>query len=89
MDVIKTRMMTQRLADGTLYRNWAHCARIMLREEGVTSLWKGTVPRLVWVSASSALWYGSYQITKRALARRRISRASAMDDSKAEPRLVK
>lgn len=76
MDVIKTRMMTQQVADGTFYRNWAHCVRVMLREEGVTSLWKGTAPRLLWVSASSALWYGTYQITKSALVRRRISRTA-------------
>lgn len=72
--------MTQRAATAagaageTLYRNWGHCVRVMVREEGVAALWKGTLPRLIWVGASSAIWYGTYQTARHAFARRRVRR---------------
>lgn len=74
MDVVKTRMLTQRrlgLQPGiTFYRNWAHCLRTVAREEGPRALWKGSVPRLVTVSVSSALWLGFYTFVKQQLRER-------------------
>jgi Mitochondrial carrier protein len=71
-DVVKTRMMTQlRLNTGvTLYTSWPHCARTIFREEGVTAFWKGSVPRLVWVAGSGAIWYSTYATVAQLLARR-------------------
>lgn len=75
LDVVKTRMMTQRVREAqpgvTIYRGWLDCIRTMVREEGVAALWKGTVPRLIWVGASSAIWYGTYQTTRQAMETRR------------------
>lgn len=65
--------MTQRaggrLPAITVYRGWLHCMTTIVREEGFTALWKGTVPRLVWVGASSAIWYGTYQAVRQGLSR--------------------
>lgn len=78
LDVIKTRMMTQKLRGAqhgiTLYNGWVHCMKTIIQEEGVVALWKGTLPRLVWVGASSAIWYGTYQATRQSMAARRMRR---------------
>lgn len=39
----------------------------IVSEEGLVALWKGTLPRLVWVGASSAIWYGTYQAVRHTL----------------------
>ncbi|CDF38645.1 unnamed protein product [Chondrus crispus] len=75
LDVIKTRMMTQRLRTSspgvTLYKGWVHCVQTIVKEEGSMALWKGTLPRLVWVGASSAIWYGTYQAARQSMMTRR------------------
>eukprot|EP00177_Eucheuma_denticulatum_P000709 GFKZ01001275.1.p1 GENE.GFKZ01001275.1~~GFKZ01001275.1.p1 ORF type:complete len:231 (-),score=31.73 GFKZ01001275.1:358-1050(-) len=75
LDVIKTRMMTQKLRNMqqgmTLYNGWLHCMKTIIREEGPVALWKGTIPRLVWVGASSAIWYGTYQAARQTISSRR------------------
>lgn len=74
MDVVKTRMLTQRrlgLQEGvTFYRNWAHCLKTIAMEESPRALWKGSIPRLVTVSVSSALWLGFYTFVKQQLRNR-------------------
>lgn len=52
-DVIKTRM--QSLAAKTEYKNLFHCGWRIVKEEGVATLWKGTVPRLARLSVSLSL----------------------------------
>lgn len=54
----------------TVYRGWLHCLATIIKEEGIISLWKGTLPRLIWVGTSSALWYGTYQTARQAIANR-------------------
>lgn len=56
----------------TVYRGWIHCMSTMIREEGVLALWKGTLPRLVWVGASSAVWYGTYQAVRQRISTREL-----------------
>lgn len=77
-------MMTQQKVAGavgnqgvTIYRGWVHCMQTIIKEEGVRSLWKGTIPRLVWVGASSAIWYGTYQAARQAMGKRRKLKSSA------------
>lgn len=77
LDVVKTRMMTQKSQALSqqgmqIYRGWLHCMTTMVKEEGVLSLWKGTLPRLVWVGASSAIWYGTYQAVKQSISSKRV-----------------
>lgn len=65
LDVVRTRMVTQqrsglKVGGEVWYRNWRHCAREIVRTEGVRALFKGSLPRLVTVSVSSALWLGAY-----------------------------
>lgn len=87
LDVVKTRMMTQRVRGAvsdvtvTVYTGWLHCVKTMVKEEGVAALWKGTLPRLVWVGASSAVWYGTYQMTREALGKRRVAKAQRKQQS--------
>jgi solute carrier family 25 (mitochondrial S-adenosylmethionine transporter), member 26 len=76
LDVVKTRIMTQRVAAHvrpgvTYYRNWAHALATIAREEGVLALWKGSFPRLLWVSGSGALWYGTYATVRQYQQRRK------------------
>lgn len=79
LDVVKTRMMTQpkaaSLASSSVshYRNWGHCVRTIIREEGVPALWKGSIPRMLWVTGSGAIWYGTYATVKQALQRSKRS----------------
>lgn len=73
LDVVKTRMMTQRVGASTgvtVYTGWMDCMRTIIKEEGAIALWKGTLPRLVWVGASSAIWYGTYQAVRQSMAAR-------------------
>ena len=75
--MVKTRLMTQRVQGVekygvTVYRGWLHCISTMIKEEGVLSLWKGTLPRLIWVGASSAIWYGTYMCVKQAISTQRM-----------------
>eukprot|EP00737_Agarophyton_chilense_P004613 gb/GEZJ01005951.1/.p1 GENE.gb/GEZJ01005951.1/~~gb/GEZJ01005951.1/.p1 ORF type:complete len:230 (+),score=20.03 gb/GEZJ01005951.1/:615-1304(+) len=86
LDVIKTRLMTQRMKGIrpgiTMYHGWLHCMRTIVREEGSLALWKGTLPRLVWVGASSAIWYGTYQAVRHSMSQRKQQGASnERDDS--------
>lgn len=78
LDVVKTRMMTQKVriastttTSQTIYKGWVHCMHTIIREEGPAALWKGTLPRLVWVGASSAIWYGTYQAVRQNMSARR------------------
>jgi len=56
LDVVKTRLMTK-----MGYTSWLDAFRRTVTEEGVLALWKGTIPRMVWVAAGSAIWYSVYE----------------------------
>ncbi|EFC46727.1 predicted protein, partial [Naegleria gruberi] len=46
-DVIKTRLQVEARAGQTQYRGIAHCAKTIMKEEGPTAFFKGTVPRVL------------------------------------------
>lgn len=64
----------------TVYRGWVHCMSTMVKEEGLLSLWKGTLPRLLWVGMSSAIWYGTYQAVRQGISKRRVHRKGYKKD---------
>lgn len=64
LDVVKTRLMTQ-----MGYTGWWNALSRTMREEGVLALWKGTIPRMFWVAAGSAIWYSVYENVRLRIAR--------------------
>ncbi|CDJ60650.1 mitochondrial carrier domain-containing protein, putative [Eimeria maxima] len=59
MDVVKTRLMTQ--SPGTRqYRGFFHCLGIMLRQEGLRSLFLGVQMRCLWVALGGGIFLGGY-----------------------------
>ena len=42
-DVIKTRLQVQARSGQSTYNGVIHCARTVMREEGFSALWKGTI----------------------------------------------
>lgn len=70
MDVIKIRLQAQRHSmtdplDIPKYRNAAHCALVMVREEGVSSLYKGVTLTALRQSTNQAANFTIYQMLKR------------------------
>lgn len=59
IDVIKTRMQSKYTS--SLYKNSLNCAYRTFIEEGITSFWKGWVPRLFKVGLSGGVSFGVYQ----------------------------
>lgn len=56
LDVIRTRVMAQFPGSVPLYSNFIHCASRTARNEGFSSLYRGMVPRTVYMSASVILF---------------------------------
>lgn len=72
----------------TLYRGWLHCLITMVKEEGIPVLWRGSLPRLFWVGASSAIWYGTYQAVRQGLSNRQVNKATRTQETFAEHKNV-
>ncbi|KAI8929998.1 mitochondrial carrier domain-containing protein [Entophlyctis helioformis] len=73
MDVIKIRLQAQRHSmtdplDIPKYRNAAHCAYVMIREEGVASLYKGVFLTVLRQSTNQAANFTVYEFLKKKLA---------------------
>ena len=76
MDVLKTRLQTQNTLAGmqadimfddvvhVKYKNFSSTAKKMIAEEGIKSFVKGTIPRAMQASLSSALSWVSYEFIK-------------------------
>lgn len=62
-DVVKTRLMTQDTGSDRKYRSILDCMRKMMVEEGVLSLTRGVLPRLLWVAPSSGITLALYERT--------------------------
>jgi hypothetical protein len=56
------------------YTGWSHCLRTIVEEEGVAALWKGSLPRVMQVGVSSALWLGFYSLVRERLRERQRQR---------------
>lgn len=72
MDVLKIRLQAQRHSmtdplDIPKYRNAAHCAYVMIKEEGVRSLYKGVALTALRQSTNQAANFTVYQYLKKVL----------------------
>lgn len=75
LDVVKTRLMTQGAVHQAAAQNGASqqykgiidgITRIA-REEGPATLFSGIVPRVIWISAGGAIFFGSYELARKHL----------------------
>jgi solute carrier family 25 (mitochondrial S-adenosylmethionine transporter), member 26 len=73
LDVVKTRLMTQGAATGSVgsagvrYTGIVNGLTRIAREEGAAVLFSGLVPRIVWISVGGAFFFGSYEAARKAL----------------------
>jgi hypothetical protein len=64
-DVVKTRLMNQPFDPSTkqplLYRSAVHCARVTVRDEGLSALWKGSVATMCRSAPWLVVFWVSYE----------------------------
>lgn len=68
-EVIKTRLQTQTGLDVTKlkYHGPIHCAKTVVKEEGITALWKGNTPTMVRQGWNQLFLFGTYDYMKKTL----------------------
>lgn len=66
-DVVKTRFMTQGTGSDKKYHSILQCMRRMVAEEGAISLWRGILPRVLWVAPGSGITLAVYERTSKFL----------------------
>jgi len=71
LDVVKTRLQTQNVGtevdEGKVrvyYKGLRSTVSAILRDEGPSGLFRGTVPRLLFAAPSAAMCWGTYEVTK-------------------------
>ena len=64
-DVLKTRLMTSAVGEKTLPIEKLFTK--MLQEEGIGSLFKGALPRALWIAPLGALNFAGYELAKNAM----------------------
>lgn len=66
LDVVKTRLMTQTAKRGEpgYYNGMRHCFRRILEEEGARSLFRGILPRTIWISLGGSIFFAAYETSK-------------------------
>jgi len=67
MDVAKTRLMTQSSADAVQYSGVFNTLGRVLREEGVGALFRGVLPRTIYLAPLAAIVYAVYEEVARLL----------------------
>ena len=65
LDVVRTRLMTQGTNPNFQYKGLVHGLQTAVRREGLYSLWKGLLPRLLTKSMGSVIWYTTYMEARR------------------------
>lgn len=84
VDVIRSRIMAQHMNSGKLYANWLHCAIRTVSQEGPQALFRGVVPRMVYLAVSAAAFMavtdGVQRVTDEKLAH--IASATNLSNSK-------
>lgn len=74
LDVVKTRLMTQGAGSAAAgqeaalkYKGIIDGIKKIAREEGPATLFSGIVPRVIWISAGGAIFFGSYEMARKHL----------------------
>ncbi|KAH9453848.1 hypothetical protein MJO29_013282 [Puccinia striiformis f. sp. tritici] len=62
LDVIKTRIMLTKQKEGARIGITESFARLY-REEGWSALWKGIIPRTIWIGLGGAVFLGVYEVS--------------------------
>lgn len=65
LDVVKSRVMSQRVGAGRAYRGWFSCLRRTVKAEGSSALLRGFAPRVVYMAASVAMFSVAYEYGRR------------------------
>lgn len=69
LDLVKTRVMAQRVGAATLYGNCVTCAVNVARHEGPAAFFKGVLPRTVYTALSVTLFTLGFELTSRTLSK--------------------
>ena len=67
LDVVRTRVMSQRVGAGKVYTSWMKCLSSTVQAEGAGALFRGVVPRTVYMGASVALFSVAFEISRNVL----------------------
>lgn len=87
MDTIKTRLVTQSLAAGSIpYKGIVDCAVRVAREEGFKAFYKGLPPRLVSVVPMIGIQFTVYEFMKQVMQKRAL--AVAQQKAQQQPTLA-
>lgn len=71
VDVVKTRLMTQRISDAVQYKGIIPTLQKILAEEGPGALFKGVVPRVMFLAPLAAITLSLYEGISRFLIQRK------------------
>eukprot|EP00095_Tigriopus_kingsejongensis_P009378 snap_masked-scaffold732_size105256-processed-gene-0.13 protein:Tk09378 transcript:snap_masked-scaffold732_size105256-processed-gene-0.13-mRNA-1 annotation:"hypothetical protein DAPPUDRAFT_316658" len=66
IDVIRTRLMTQRCFEARIYQSSVHCAVLTVRNEGMAALYKGFVPAFMRMGPWNIIFFLVYEQLKNA-----------------------
>lgn len=66
VDVVRSRIMAQHPSAAKLYNNWLHCLVRTVRQDGIASIYRGVVPRTLYMGASVALFMVTFDKLRQA-----------------------
>ncbi|XP_026474554.1 S-adenosylmethionine mitochondrial carrier protein homolog [Ctenocephalides felis] len=65
LDVVKTRIMLAELSSSKVNLKILSVLKNIYRENGISGLFAGIVPRVLWITIGGAIFFGSYDLSKR------------------------
>lgn len=72
IDVVKTRLMTQRIGEAAQYSGIVATLRKIVAEEGAATLMKGVIPRIVFLAPLAGITFSVYEAVAGTIKRRRM-----------------
>jgi len=87
IDVVKTRLMTQTASSGLpQYSGVINTLKQILREEGGMALFKGVIPRVVFLAPLAGITFSVYEAVSKKLIERKQEKARMVAEAAAAPR---